>query len=100
MARNRARSRGGLLERRQDEFVRIGESGLFATGGTHTNALIEAEAAFAHDAVFERPALVPADLKIQVCKVDTAAHHGAKRLTQVFLVNPCRLEQTGYRRIN
>ena len=62
MARNGTRRAGRLLERRQDEFIGIGKSGLLATGGAYADTLIQAEAALADDAIFEVPALLAADL--------------------------------------
>ena len=52
-----------------------------------------AEAAFANDAVLEGPALLPANLEVEIRVIDTALHYAAKRTVQMTLAQPCRLQQ-------
>ena len=79
LAGDRTCSAGRGLKRRHHELVGIGESGLLATIGAHTDALVQTEAAFTNDAVLQRPALLAGYLEVQVRVVDTAAHQAAKR---------------------
>ena len=72
-------SRPGCLgQRRQNDLVRVGEAGFLAGEGAHANALFDALRTLLHDAVFERPGFLPAQLKVEICVVHGVAHDGAE----------------------
>ena len=96
-----ARDRGGcvrrLHQRRQDEIVRIRETGLFPRHRANANTLIEVIATLFDDAVLERPGLVPDHLKIKVGIVDPSPHQRAERLVEMRIIEPRRLQQRSSR---
>ena len=92
---NGSRGGRGALQGGQHEFVGIGKTGLLAADRTHTDALVETEAALANNAVLDGPAFLPADLEIQVGIVHAAAHHRTQGRVQLALVQADRLQCAG-----
>jgi len=58
--------------------------------------LIETEAAFPNDAIFESPAFVATYLKIQVSVIHTATHHAAECSAELPFVEAGWLEHPGH----
>ena len=77
---------GRFGEGRQGNLVRIGKAGLLAGDGTHAHALVDAVMALAHDAVFQHPGFVPAELEVQIGIVHLPGEQAIEHLLQGILV--------------
>ena len=77
-ARDRPRGMRGLRECGQHDLVRIGKAGFLACQCTHADTLLDAVRAVFHDAIFERPRFIAAQLKIQVRIIDAVTHDTAE----------------------
>ena len=84
-----------LLQRQQAQLVRVGEAGLLAADGAHTDTLIDVVAAILDDAIFQHPGLVPAALEIEIAELHLMAHQAAEQLLQAPFVEVVRGQQGG-----
>ena len=63
---NGAHRAGGVQQGGLGQVVRVGESGLLASDGAHTHALVDREAAALDDAFLQAPAFVPGVLEVEI----------------------------------
>ncbi|MNH93559.1 hypothetical protein D3C73_461630 [compost metagenome] len=68
----------------QSDRVAVGETGFLTRLRTHAHTLVEVEAAFLDDAVFQRPGLGNLPLEIQVGGIDARAGQVAEHTLQAF----------------
>jgi len=81
-AGDRAGGAGRLQQGVLVDGVAVGKAGLLAGLGAHAHALVEVEAAFLDDAVFQRPRLGNLPLEIQVGSVDARPREFAQHRLQ------------------
>ena len=69
--RNRPGGAGGLAQGLGGDGVAVGKTGFLAGLGAHADTLIEVEAAFLDDAVFQHPGFRDLTMEIQIGGIDT-----------------------------
>jgi len=92
-ARNGSHGARGLQQRLLGDVVGVGKRGLIADHGTHAHALVDAEAARLHDALFERIGFAARVLEIKVGELGAMLEHRRQGPLQMRLVQPVRLKQ-------
>ena len=91
--RNGTHGARGIQQRGQRNVIRIRKSGLFAAHGAHAHALVNAERAGLHNALFQAPALAARVLEVQIGIVHLVGTDFRQRTGQVALVQPKRRQQ-------
>ena len=94
---NAANCVGSVHQRCHGNIVGICEGGFFAADSAHTHALVYAERAGFHNALFQTPALRAGVLKIQICIVYAVGAYGRQSLRQMALIQAVRREQQALR---
>ncbi len=90
VSRNSARGARCFLQGRQNDFIRIGESGLLARQGADADALLDAGAAVLDHAVLQRPGLLVCKLEIEVGEVHGMGHHVAEDAIDARVIEATR----------
>ena len=85
-----ARRARGLLERRQNDLVGVGEAGLLAGESAHADPLLDAGAAVLDDAVLERPGLLVRELEVKIGEIHRVRQHLAEDVVDARVVEPAR----------
>ena len=76
------------VQRRQSNFIRIGKARLVAADGPYADALVDTVRALFDNAVFQRPGLETAYLKVELRIVDRVTHDAAEDPRQVIVIQP------------
>src|SRR5690606_9937922 len=91
-ARDSARRRRRIEQRRDVELIRIREAGLLAGDRADADPLIDAEDPFLHVAVLDGPAHVAGRLKVQIAVIEPMRHELRERAIDVREAEPGGLE--------